>query len=134
MDFDPDRFRLGANSKVVPRRLERPPRHARGERFLKGPVPLLWLSTAARLPGRALHVAVYLWFLAGLKNSGTFRLSLSRLGGFGLDRFAARRGLDVLEQANLVSVVRRQGRVAIITILEAPSQTSTGYNTEDDQR
>jgi hypothetical protein len=33
----------------------RPPRHRRGERFLKGPIPWPWISAAAALPGKALH-------------------------------------------------------------------------------
>jgi hypothetical protein len=27
--------------------------------FLKGPIPLTWLSAAARLPGKALHVGLW---------------------------------------------------------------------------
>lgn len=39
---------------------------APGKTFLKGPIPLPWLQGAARLPGKALHVGVVLWFLSGL--------------------------------------------------------------------
>ena len=34
-------------------------------RFLDGPVPLAWLETAAKLPGRSLHVGLVLWYAAG---------------------------------------------------------------------
>jgi hypothetical protein len=37
----------------------------RTDRFLKGPVPMPWLATAARLPGKALAVGIALWRLGG---------------------------------------------------------------------
>src|SRR5262245_58912641 len=77
----------------------RPPHHQPGEAFLKGPIPKLWLARAAQAPGRALHVGIPLWLQAGITNRGEIRLGLAQLSDFGLDRFAASRGLTELERA-----------------------------------
>ena len=94
------------------------PRHKQGERFLRGPIPWLWLCSAARQKGRAFHVAIALWFLAGLTSRRTIPLSNKVLKAFGVDRFAKSRALKTLEKANLISVERHAGRNPIVTILE----------------
>ena len=96
-----------------------PPRHRAGEKFLKGPIPWNWLAAAARQPGKALHVAIVLWFFAGVKRTGTVALSGAALRGFGVNRHAGYRGLAVLERAGLVSVARHPGRMPVVTILGA---------------
>jgi hypothetical protein len=57
-----------------------------------------------------------LWLLAGWERSAEIELVLSRWAQFGLTRQSCARGLDALEQANLVSGVRQQGRPAIVTL------------------
>jgi DNA-binding transcriptional ArsR family regulator len=95
----------------------KPPRHQSGERFLKGPIPLLWLEEAARLPGKSLHAGIALWYAAGLTKSAS--VPLSNIAGlhFGLDRNAKYRALKWLEGAGLVRVERKLGRAPIVTIL-----------------
>jgi hypothetical protein len=99
------------------------PRHSRGELFVKGPIPWNWLVIATRaLPrGKALHVAIVLWFQAHLQNSPTVKLSATRLRELGVDRHAGYRALDALEKAELVKVVRRPGRLPTVTLLDSPS-------------
>jgi hypothetical protein len=94
------------------------PRHKKGEHFLKGPVPLIWLAQAARCGGKALHVANILWYRAGLKKSATIKVPGWTAKLFGLDRHAKTRGLKDLEEAGLVSVTRRQGSSPQVTLLE----------------
>jgi hypothetical protein len=94
------------------------PRHKPGQHFLKGPIPWNWLSKAAQLPGKALHVSVCLWYLAGLKSSRTIPLSMERLLELGVNRFAAYRGLKVLEEAGLVRVIRKRGRLSTVELLD----------------
>ena len=96
------------------------PRHKPGQRFLKGPIPWEWLMTAARLPGHALHVAVLLWHLVGVKRSCMIRLSAKKALELGTSRSAAYRGLAVLERSGLVAVSRRRGRSPVVTLLESP--------------
>jgi hypothetical protein len=90
--------------------------------FIRGPIPLDWLSRAAMLPGRSLHVAMALWFMAGLKKTRIVPISNVTGLQFGLDRNAKYRALEWLEQADLISVERRTGRAPIVTILEPPSE------------
>ncbi len=88
----PDRLQLHAASVSKPKLRTRRPRHKRGAKFFMGPIPLSWLAKAGRQPGRALHVAVVLWFKAGLSRTGEVKLSLSNLGWMGVSRDQSRRG------------------------------------------
>jgi hypothetical protein len=90
---------------------------------LQGPVPLDWLSAAARVPGKSLHVGIALWFVSGLQRSHIVVLSNNTIRRFGLDRNAKYRGLAWLEQANLISVRRKLGRAPMVTILEHSTET-----------
>lgn len=94
------------------------PRHRPGEKFLKGPIPLRWLTLAATLRGKALHVGLALWFRAGLERSAIVPFNLGRLKHFGVERSAASRALTMLATRGLVSVQQRPGCVPVVTILE----------------
>lgn len=111
-----DRMRVRSVQPTAQR--ARPPRHAKGEGFLKGPVPLAWLEAAARLPGRSLHAGLALWYAAGLARSAVVPLSNISGDRFGLDRNAKYRALEWLEGAGLVKVERKLGRAPVVTILE----------------
>lgn len=86
-------------------------------RFVRGPLSLVWLAQAARLPGRALHVALWLLYRSGLQRSQTVKLTGMAL--FGVTRWACQRGLKQLEVANLVAVERRTGKAPLVTLLGA---------------
>jgi len=118
---DPELLRLPTLARA---RSLRPPHHQPGQHFLKGPIPKPWLERAAQAPGRALHVGIALWFQAGMKKRGEIRLGLAQFSDFGLDRFAASRGLAELERAGLVSVIRHPGRKPIVTILDVAQHIS----------
>jgi DNA-binding transcriptional ArsR family regulator len=75
-----------------------------------------------RIPGKAVHVAIELWHLAGMKKCRTVKLSLSRIEQDGLSRSSAGRGLRALEDAGLVAVERHPGRCPIVTLLEYPTK------------
>jgi hypothetical protein len=100
-------------------KLGRPQRQRRPKptgRFLSGPVSWDWLTAAAKLPGKALHVALVIQFLAGLNKSATLRVSRDELDRFGLKRTTAYRALAALESVCLVSVSRHPGRLPVVTI------------------
>jgi len=118
LDVERVRWRGALPPTSAPTSSEAPPRHGPGERFLKGPVPWKWLEGAAQQPGRALHVAVAIWQLAGMRRSRCVALNLSRLGSLGVTRYAASRGLKALEAVGLVQVNRQRGRKAVVTILD----------------
>ncbi len=94
------------------------PRHKRGGRFLKGPIPFNWLAIAARQPGKTLHVAIGLWHLAFMQNNHTVALSNKILESLGVDRFSKARSIKFLEQVGLISVEQHHGRSPRITILD----------------
>ena len=87
-------------------------------RSFKGPVPLAWLVTAARLPARSLHVGIVLWYTAGISGSASVHLSNILCLRFGLDRSAKYRALRSLEGAGLIAVKRKRGRSPLVTILD----------------
>ena len=45
--------------------------------FIKGPIPLPWLSVAAGLPGKAINVALAIYWLAGMASSRSVKPSAS---------------------------------------------------------
>jgi hypothetical protein len=88
------------------------------ERYIKGPIPLAWLGEASNLPGKAFHVGLLLWFVAGLgKTIQGLTLSGDLLSRFGVSSSAYLRALEKLEQAGLVSVSQGRGRRKRITIV-----------------
>jgi hypothetical protein len=122
--LDVERFRWRSQSPPTPSvtPTKSVPRHRRGERFLKGPVPWLWLEIAARQPGQALHVAIFLWHRVGMERSPCVPFNLSRLAALGVSRHAASRGLKALQVARLVAVERRRGRPAMVTVLDVSAE------------
>lgn len=89
-------------------------------RYLKGPVPLLWLQQALVLPGKSVNVGLAIWFKAGAGESRTnITVSNELVEPFGVDRYAKYRALVQLEHAGLVKV-RRAGKCAPrVTLLKA---------------
>src|ERR1035437_1582463 len=80
----------------------KPPRHITGELFLRGPIPWQWLAAAGRLGGKALHVGIYVWYLAGLRNSTQVKLSTRGLQEIGVTRKCAHEALATLERQQLL--------------------------------
>lgn len=89
--------------------------------FLKGPIPLDWLGRAAKLSGKAsLSVGLALWFEAGRRRSHQVTLTTAICDRFSINRKSKYRGLELLEQAGLISVVRRPRRNPLVAILLQP--------------
>lgn len=87
-------------------------------KFVKGPIPLDWLQAAAQQPGKTLHVAIAIRYLAGLERSLTVRLRSKVLAGFGVERGSMYRALERLEKLGLITVVRKVGRHPVVSIVE----------------
>jgi DNA-binding transcriptional ArsR family regulator len=118
-----DQLRLGSASAADHRAVPlTPPKPRAGEHFLKGPVPWQWLMAAAQQRGKVLHVAITLWFLAGLNRRREVKLSLTRVQSLGISRSSASRALAALERAGLVVVSRVPGRNPKVTLLDAPEK------------
>jgi hypothetical protein len=87
-------------------------------RFLKGPIDWEWITKAGCLSGQALHVAVVLWFWAGIKKSRTVLLSNKTLKELGVSRYAKKRALIALEGVGLITVNNQKGRAPVVTIID----------------
>lgn len=94
------------------------PRHQSNEKFLKGPIPLNWVSKAVQLSGSAWPVGTAIWYLVGLTQSPTVKLTKSTLDLFGITRHSKYRALDALETAGLIHVISKIGKNPLITVLE----------------
>src|SRR3954471_20348741 len=98
-----DRLGLATAGKLAPVKERLPMPRDRGRRvvgeFVKGPLPLAWLTVASMLPGKSpLTVALALWFEAGRRRAMTVTLTTAILARFGVkDRKAKYRGLSSLE-------------------------------------
>jgi hypothetical protein len=111
------------------------PESKRTRRPLRGSLPWDWWEVALQLPGRSLQVAVVCWLTGErLFNSAVFELPCNRWADFGLSRDATSRGLDQLEHAGLVSVVRRPGQCPVVTVLDCPSRSSILSRLEEPSR
>ena len=123
--FDPTTLAVDAQLPSFPRQKRYPATHGPGQ-FLKGPISMPWLEKAARLPGRALHVALAVRHQSALKRSSTVTLPNKQLVEFGVDRDTKRRGLAALEAAGLLIVERKPGRNPIVTIVEVSELVRSG--------
>ena len=88
--------------------------------FLKGPVPMPWLISAANLPGKALHIGIALWFWSGIKKTKTFILPKNAIRDLGVSRQTCYAQLKVMEKAGLLSIESRKGKKSKITLFPDP--------------
>ena len=85
--------------------------------FLRGPIPLNWLGSAAALPGKTLHVGIALWWLHGMAKGKPFKLTQKALQTLNVERDAASAALVRLEQAGLIRVERQSGQRPTVSMV-----------------
>jgi len=88
------------------------------EYFLKGPIPLRWLHKAATLPGKAYTLGTIIWWFYGMNPTEPIKVTSKSLKEFSISEDAYRDGLQRLEAADLVSVIRRPGQRSEIRVRE----------------
>ena len=88
----------------------RPNQSKATEYFLRGPIPLPWLEAAAKLPGKAYTLGTLIWWLHGMSQGSSIKVTKRSLERFSISEDAYRDGLQRLESAGLVSVIRRPGQ------------------------
>jgi DNA-binding transcriptional ArsR family regulator len=88
----------------------------RGERFLKGPIPLNDIAVASRLPGQALAVFLAVHHQTALTGRPSITLPASLLAHLGVSRSSKSRALKALERSGLITVARSKGRAAKINL------------------
>lgn len=119
---DIETFRLpstGTAQKGV--RPSLPPKR-KHQTFIRGPIPMDWLSRVAVLPGKApLLVTLMLFHIAGLRGTHErLPLCAKRMRQFGIRNVqTVRKALAAMEAAGLVSLERHPGRCRHVTIVIA---------------
>ena len=98
--------------------------------FLRGPIPMAWLNEAARLPGKALNLGIAIWWLAGMAQTKTFKLTGKALDQLGVSRDTAADALKRLEGRGLIRVQRAPGQRPTVEILSVASKVTKLENTE----
>jgi DNA-binding MarR family transcriptional regulator len=73
-----------------------------------------------------MSIAMLLWKEAGIRNQRTVKINLSALADLGLTRATARRALQALASANLVTVSHHPGQALVVTLLETPLEIADG--------
>lgn len=111
LDLASYRFELAVHQAKQP--------HRSGEPFLKGPIPLSWVTAATRLPGRCLAAGMVLWHLSGLTGKSKVKPTGSHWRKFGMERRSVYKALSLLEKEGLIRVERAPGRNPIVTLLKA---------------
>jgi hypothetical protein len=99
------------------------------ELFIRGPIPMSWVQKAAKLPGKALALAMGLWWLQGMAKGVEVTVTRLMLQRMNLSRDAAADGLTRLEDAGLIKVTRAPGkrpRVHIVMKVEQEIGPTSG--------
>jgi hypothetical protein len=89
--------------------------------FIRGPIPIAWLSQAAALPGKALHLALAIQWLSGMNKGAPAKVSKKALAHFCISMDAYRDGLKRLEAAGLITVARLPGQSPFVRVVR-PAQ------------
>lgn len=92
------------------------PRHTDGERFIQGPIPMVWMRLASRCGGRGEAVGLLLWYAAGWQRSNPVKLSRSILAELGVHPKTAKRVLTRMADLGLVDAEFHRGRSPVVTI------------------
>jgi len=85
--------------------------------FIKGPIPMDWISAAAKLPGKAIHVALALYWMDGMNPQKRFKITRRALDLFNVSDDAYRDALLRMEAATLIRVSRSPGQRALVEIV-----------------
>jgi len=97
--------------------LKSPP--AQTEWFIKGPIPGTWMLRVLSLNGNfTINVALTIWYVSGV--TGTQKeipLERFHLDRFGVKKDSARRALQRLQEAGLITY-RKSGQKFLVTIID----------------
>ena len=93
----------------------------KGDRYLRGPIPMDWLRAASCCGYRAEAVAMLLWYAAGWQKSNPAKLTPAILSELRVHPKTARRILGKFRDVGLVDVEFHRGRSPLVTI--RPVQT-----------
>jgi hypothetical protein len=93
-------------------------------KFLKGPIPMKWLSSVAKLPGKTLHFGLAVCFLWGVQKSMKVKMEREALELLGVSRQTMYRAIINMEDAGLIVSEKRPGQYPYIEIITKGTTTS----------
>lgn len=100
------------------------PRHRKGERFIRGPIPMEWVKAASNCGQRAEAVTMLLWHTVGWQKKNAISLTPRILRELNVHPKTAKRVLSRMADVGLVDVEFHRGRSPVVTILDyRPSET-----------
>ena len=90
-------------------------------------IPLPWISKAAHLSRKSLHVAIAVWYLYGLnvKKKG-FKIERRTRDCFNVTAETCNKTLRKMEQAGLVTVERLPGQLPLVSVVLVEEYTLPG--------
>jgi len=80
-------------------------------------IPWNWITKVAKLKGKALNVAIVIYYLYMVKKSIEFKLSNKILKEFGVNRNSKAKALKILEINKIINVVHEKGNSPTIKLL-----------------
>lgn len=90
--------------------------HGGAKLFIKGPIPLEWLSAVARLPGKCINVAMAIQWLMGMGGGKPVKLTKRALRSLNVTDDTTSDCLRRMEQAGLIYVTRQSGQRPVICV------------------
>lgn len=128
-----DDLRLSPEARANIERHQQTSRKARNTSmvpFIRGPIPEWWITKAAKLPAKSLHMALALWAVHHCDRDKLVRVNQKLLAKYGMSRDSAYRALVYLGGAGLVYCDRKPGRLATVRLLLDPPPTTNPEQTE----
>ncbi len=117
MDPFNDLTRLRADPSMLPKKKRRSRKRLVGW-FVKEPISGEWISLAANLPGKSLHIALAIQFSRGIHGEPV-KLTNDLAERFGVGRRqTVFKALKRLEAAGLIQVDRANGRCPRVVVIE----------------
>lgn len=117
---DIDSYRLAGKPYEAPPVKTKKVRHYESGTPFIAAMPRDWIAEAAKLPGHALHVALAIMYVYGMKRGQEVVLTRYHFDLFDIARGPTRRGLDALQQAGLIEYTK-VGQKCKITVIIAES-------------
>jgi hypothetical protein len=85
--------------------------------FVKGPIPLDWLTEVALLPGKCLNVAMAIQWLLGMSGGRPVKLTKRAEMSFNVSCDTSRECLNRMETAGLIQLDRSPGKRPLIKVI-----------------
>ena len=133
MDPFSDLSRLRTDRPTVANKKRQPRKRLAGW-FVKGPIPGEWISHAAKLPGKSLHIALAIQYSRGISGEPVV-LTNDVAGRFGVfRRQTVYKALRNLAAAGLIQVDRANGRCPRVVVVECHAQVAATAGRETPKR